>query len=216
MGDLRAAGETAGACQTIYHSAATGKDGGEVFQVLPLSMIGMKTETLIQNGLVSDSMVRMLQASLAQRHQNALDVSNQRLAVSQQEALSGEALIPQMDQELFRSICNAVLPSFRRNDGDALAAIQDGMAFGREVTAQNHRENPCVTHWGTSKETYCERFCTFRQVSDRYGGTQTQKSGYHSYANSWQHFLSVISSARGRYLEASGAGPRPTPTHGST
>ena len=85
-------------------------------------MIGMKTETLIQNGLVSDSMVRMLQASLAQRHQNALDVSNQRLAVSQQEALSGEALIPQMDQELFRSICNAVLPSFRRNDGDALAS----------------------------------------------------------------------------------------------
>lgn len=113
-------------------------------------MIGMKTETLIQNGLVSDSMVRMLQASLAQRHQNALDVSNQRLAVSQQEALSGEALIPQMDQELFRSICNAVLPSFRRNDGDALAAIQDGMAFGREVMAQNHRENPRVTHWGTS------------------------------------------------------------------
>ena len=113
-------------------------------------MVDMKTEALLQNGLVSDSMARMIQASLAQRYQNALDVSNRRLAVRQQEALSGEALIPQMDQELFRSICNAVLPSFRRNDGDALAAIQDGMAFGREVMAQNHRENPRVTHWGTS------------------------------------------------------------------
>ena len=83
-----------------------------MFQGLPFSMIGMKTEALLQNGLVSDSMVRMHQASLAQRHQNALDVSNQRLAVRQQEALSGEAPIPQMDQELFHSIYNGYCLAF--------------------------------------------------------------------------------------------------------
>ena len=82
MGDLWAAGEITGAYQTIYHSAATGKDGGEAFQALALGMVDMKTEALLQNGLVSDSMARMLQASLAQRYQNALDVSNQRLTVN--------------------------------------------------------------------------------------------------------------------------------------
>lgn len=64
-------------------------------------MVDMKTEALLQNGLVSDSMARMIQASLAQRYQNALDVSNRRLAVRQEEALSGETSIPQMDRELF-------------------------------------------------------------------------------------------------------------------
>ncbi|WP_455723735.1 hypothetical protein [Dysosmobacter welbionis] len=150
LSDLWAAGKIAGAYQTIYHSAAAGKGGCEAFQAPALGMVDMKTEALLQNGLVSDSMARMLQASLAQRYQNALDVSNRRLAVRQEEALSGETSISQMDRELFHSIYNAVLPSFRRSDGDALAAIQDGMAFGREVTAQNHRENPRVTHWGTS------------------------------------------------------------------
>lgn len=206
LGDLRAAGEIAGAYQTIYHGAATGKGGDEAFLALDLGMIDMKTETLIQNGLVSDSMSRMLQTSLAQRHQNALDVSNQRLAVRQQEALSGEAPIPQMDRKLFQSIYDAVLTSFRRSGGDALAAIRDGAAFGKEATAQAHRENPRVTRWGISKETYWESFYTSRQVSDWHGGTRAQKSEYQSYADSWQHFLSTISSTQGHYLDASGAG----------
>ena len=57
-------------------------------------------------------------------------MSNQRLAVRQEEALSGEASIPQMDRELFHSIYNAVLPSFRQSDGDALTAIQGGGPLG--------------------------------------------------------------------------------------
>ena len=52
---------------------------------------------------------------------------------------------------------------------------------------------------------YWERFYTSSQVSDWHGGTRTQKSEYQSYADSWQHFLSTISSVQGRYLEASGA-----------
>ena len=97
LSDLRAAGKIAGAYQTIYHSAAAGKGGCEAFQAPALGMVDMKTEALLQNGLVSDSMARMIQASLAQRYQNALDVSNRRLAVRQEEALSGETSIPQMD-----------------------------------------------------------------------------------------------------------------------
>lgn len=205
LGDLRAAGEVAGAYQTIYQGVATGKGGDEAFLALDLSMIDMKTETLIQRGLVSDNMAKMLQTSLAQRHQNALDVSDQRLAVRQQEALSGEAPIPQINRELFQSIYDAVLDSFHQNGGDALAAIRDGVAFGKEATAQAHRENPSVTRWGISKESYWERFYTSSQVSDWHGGTRTQKSEYQSYADSWQHFLSTISSVQGRYLEASGA-----------
>lgn len=204
LGDLRAAGEIAGAYQTIYHDVATGKGGDEAFLALDLSMIDMKTETLIQNGLVSDSMAKMLQTSLAQRHQNALDVSDQRLTVRQQEALPSEAPIPQMDRKLFQSIYDAVLTSFRKNGGDALDAIRDGVVLGKEATAQAHRENPRVTRWGISKETYWERFYTSSQVSDWHGGTRTQKSEYQSYADSWQHFLSTISSVQGRYLEASG------------
>lgn len=205
LGDLRAAGEVAGAYQTIYQGVATGKGGDEAFLALDLSVIDMKTETLIQRGLVSNNMAKMLQTSLAQRHQNALDVSDQRLTVRQQEALSGEAPIPQMNRELFQSIYDAVLDSFHQNGGDALAAIRDGVAFGKEATAHAHRENPRVTRWGISKETYWERFYTSSQVSDWHGGTRTQKSEYQSYADSWEHFLSTITSGRERYLDATGA-----------
>ena len=48
LGDLRAAGEVAGAYQTIYQGVATGKGGDEAFLALDLSRIDMKTETTMR------------------------------------------------------------------------------------------------------------------------------------------------------------------------
>lgn len=41
---------------------------------------------------------------------------------------------------------------------------------------------------------YWDRFYASREVSDLYGGKRTQKSAYQGYVDSWQHFLSTISS----------------------
>ena len=149
----------------------------------------MKTEALIQRGLVSDSMVKMLQTSLAQRHQNALDVSNQRLAIRQQEALSGEAPIPQMNRELFpvHLQCGAGQLSSKRRRRPGRHPGRGG--FGKEATAQAHRENPPCDPLGHLEGNILGAFSTPPvKFLTGHGGTRTQKSEYQSYADSWQHF----------------------------
>ena len=204
LGDLRAAGEIAGAYQEMYQRVSEGSGGDEAFLALDLSMIDMKTETLIQKGVVSETMAGMLQGSLEQRHQAVMDLADQRLADRREHALSGQGPMPNLDRGLFQSIYNSVLGSFRQNGGDALAAIRDGVAFGKTATAQAGRNHTKVSRWGVSKADYWERFYTSCEVSDWHGGKRTQKSEYEKYADSWQHFVTTLSGLDGRFLAPSG------------
>ena len=203
LGDLRAAGEIGGAYQAIYQEVSQGKGGDEAFLALDLSMIDMKMETLIQKGVVSDTMTGLLHGSLEQRHQAVMDTADQRLSARREQALSGEGPIPNLNRSLVQSIYDTVLTSFHQSGGDALAAIRDGAAFGENVIAQAGQENPEVSRWGVSKMDYWEKFYTSRETSDWFGGTRIQKSEYEKYADSWQHFLNTVSSVQGRYLKAS-------------
>lgn len=193
LGDLRAAGELAGAYQAVYQRASQGSGGDEAFLALDLGMIDMKMETLIQKGMVGEAMSGMLRSSVEQRHQDVMDAADQRLSVRRAEALSGQGPIPNLSRDLFQSIYNAVLGSFR-NSGDALAAIRDGAAFGKTATAQAGQKDPKVSRWGVSKADYWDKFYTSREISSQYGGKRAQRSTYQSYVDSWQHFLSTISS----------------------
>lgn len=203
LGDLRAAGEIGGAYQAIYQEVSQGKGGDEAFLALDLSMIDIKMETLIQKDILSDTMAGLLRSSLEQRHQNVMDVDDQRLTARREQALSGEGPIPNLDRGLFQSIYDTVLDSFHQSGGDALAAIRNGAAFGEKVIAQAGQVNPEVSRWGVSKSDYWERFYTSQETSDWLGGTRIRKSEYEKYADSWQRFLHTISSEQGRYLNAS-------------
>lgn len=101
LGDLRAAGEIAGAYQVIYQKVSQGKGGDEAFLALDLSMIDMKMETLIQKGVVSDRMAGMLHNSLEQRHQNVMDMADQQLTLRREQALSGDDPTPNLNRNLF-------------------------------------------------------------------------------------------------------------------
>lgn len=203
LGDLRAAGEIAGAYQEMYQSASQGSGGNEASLALNLSMIDMKTEALIQKGIVGGTMAGMLQGSLEQRHQTVMDIADQRLADRRENALSGRGPMPDMDRKLVQSIYNSVLSSFRQNGGDALAAIRDGVTFGKTATAQAAKDHPKVSRWGVSMADYWDRFYTSCEVSDWHGGKRTQKSEYETYADSWQHFLNTLASPEGRFLASS-------------
>jgi len=194
LGDLRAAGELAGAYQAVYQRVTQGSGGDEAFLALDLGMIDMKMETLIQKGMVGETMSGMLRGSVEQRHQAVMDTADQRLSARRAEALSGQGPIPNLSRELFQSIYNAVLGSFRNSGGDALAAIRDGAAFGKTATAQAGQKNPKVSRWGVSKADYWDKFYTSREISSQYGSKRTQRSAYQGYVDSWQHFLSTISS----------------------
>ncbi len=194
LGDLRAAGELAGAYQAVYQRVSQGSGGDEAFLALDLGMIDMKMETLIQKEMVSETISGMLRSSVEQRHQDVMDAADQRLSVRRAEALSGQGPIPNLSRDLFQSIYNAVLNSFQKSGGDALAAIRDGAAFGKTATAQASQKNPKVSRWGVSKANYWDKFYTSSEISHRYGGERTRKSAYQGYADSWQHFLSTISS----------------------
>ena len=200
--DLRVAGEIGGAYQELYKSVSEGSGGNEASLALDLAMTDMKMETLIQKGLVSGKMAEMLQGSLEQRHQTIMDISDQRLAVRRENAHS-EGLIPNLDRQLFQSIYDVVLGSFRQNGGDALAAIRDGVTFGKNATAQAGRQNPKVSRWGVSMADYWNRFYTSSEVSDWGGGTRTQKSAYETFADSWQHFLTTLSSSKELFMALS-------------
>lgn len=203
LGDLCAAGEIAGAYQAIYQEVSQGKGGDEVFLALDLGMIDMKMETLIQQGAISDCMAGMLQNSLEQRHQNVMDAADQRLTIRRDQALSGDGPIPNLNRNLFQSIYDKVLYSFRHNGGDALSAIRDGVSFGKEAIAQVSQKNPNVSRWGESKNAYLDNFYTSIKTSDLYGNTRIKRSEYLKYADSWQRFLSTISKPNERFLSAS-------------
>lgn len=202
LGELQAAGELGGAYQEIMQEVSQGVGGNEAFLALDLGMIDMKMETLIQTGTVSENMAVLLKNSVTQRHQAVLDVADQRMAVRRDEALSGDGPVPNMDRDLFQSIYNAVLDSFHQNGGDAMAAMRDGVAFGKEATAKAGQANPKVSRWGVSMEHYWNQFYT-AQEHTWYGETHTQRSQYEQYADSWQQFLNTVSS-NSRYLNASG------------
>ena len=201
--DLRVAGEIGGAYQELYKSVSEGSGGNEACLAMDLAMTDMKMETLIQKGLVSGKMAEMLQGSLEQRHQTVMDISDRCLAVRRENAHS-EGLIPDLDRQLLQSIYDVVLGSFRQNGGDALEAIRDGVTFGKSATAQAGRQNPKVSRWGVSMDHYWAMFYTSSEVSDLYGGTRTQKSAYETYADSWQHFLSSLSSQKELFMAFSG------------
>lgn len=211
LGDLRAAGEIAGAYQEMYQNASQGSGGNEAILALDLSMIDMKMEALIQKGVVNDTMAEMLQGSLELRHQAVMDIADQRLAVRRETALSSQGPIPNLDRNLLQSIYNTVLTSFQQNGGNALAAIQDGVAFGKTATAQAGKNNPKVSRWGVSMADYWDRFYTSSEVSDWHGGTRLQKSEYEKYADSWQHFITTVSSQKEHFLSSSG---RDVPSYG--
>lgn len=202
LGDLQTAGELGGAYQEIMQKVSQGSGGNEAFLALDLGMIDMKMESLIQTGKVSENMATLLKNSVTQRHQAVLDVADQYMAARRDEALSGDGPMPNMDRDLFQSIYNAVLDSFHENGGDALAAIRDGVAFGKEATAKAGQTYPKVSRWGVSMEHYWNQFYTAREHT-WYGEAHTQRSQYERYADSWQHFLNTVSS-NSRYLNASG------------
>jgi len=199
LGDLRAAGELAGAYQAVYQRVTQGSGGDEAFLALDLGMIDMKMETLIQKGMVGEAMSGMLLGSVEQRHQAVMDAADQRLSARRVEALSGQGPIPNLSRELFQSIYNAVLGSFQKSGGDALAAIRDGAAFGKTATAQAGQKNPKVSRWGVSKADYWDKFYTSREISSQYGGKRTQRSAYQGYVDDWRQFLSAMSGSGARF-----------------
>lgn len=85
----------------------------------------------------------------------------------------------------------------------ALSAIHDGVSFGKTAVAQANKENPKVSRWGVSKDDYWDKFYTSMTTSDLYGAARVKKSEYQKYADSWQHFLSTISSSTGHFLSPS-------------
>lgn len=66
---------------------------------------------------------------IEQRHKNIMDTTDQRLSVCREEALSGDAPMPNLNRDLFQSIYDVILDSFNKNNGDALSAIRDGVTY---------------------------------------------------------------------------------------
>ena len=88
-------------------------------------MVDMKMETLVQKGVVSDTMAGILRGSLEQRHQDVMDVADQRLTARREPALSGEGSIPNLNRNLFQPIYDTVQGRYlNASDEDALSYAQ--------------------------------------------------------------------------------------------
>lgn len=201
--DMTGAGMIAGEYQMLYQKAASANGGNEGIYALHVSMIDMKAQTLADKGLLSEKMAQMLQGSKAQRHEMLLDVADQRQSVWRAEAQAGLAeTMPDMNRDLFGAIYHSVMDTFHQNGGDALDAIRKGAAFGQNATAQAGKENPKVSRWRISMDTYWKDFYTSREVSDLHGGKRVQISAYEGFVCNWNQFTSAFSSVQTALMDA--------------
>ena len=200
--DLTVAGKVA-----KEYSAAS-KNHDEARMALNLAMADMKTETMINQGLVSKNMAALLRSSRTQAHENALDAAGQYLAYRESTRQSGnpEGSFAPIDRTLFRGIYNAVMSAYQSNGGSGAEAIRAGVSYGQTATAQASRANPKVSRWGISMETYWKDFyktpetkaaspLEFQVNKLMAQAGQTSNLGcstYQRYINSWQNFLASI------------------------
>ena len=197
------AGMIAGEYQKLYREVASANGGNEGIHALRVSMIDRKTETLANKGQLSEKMAQMPQNSKAQRHETLLDVADQCQSVRRAEAQAGLSnTMPNMNRDLFGAIYHAVMDMFHQNGGDALDAIRKGVTFGQNTTAQAGKENPKVSRWGISMDTYWKDFYTSREVSDWQGGKRVQASAYEGFVHNWNQFTSAFSSAQMSLINA--------------
>lgn len=199
--DLTVAGKVA----KEYSAASANHD--EARLALDLAMADMKTETMIGQGLVNESMAALLRSSRTQAHENALDAADQYLAYRDSTRQSGNPAgsFAPIDRTLFQGIYNAVMNAYQSNGGNGAEAIRAGVSYGQTATAQASKANPKVSRWGISMETYWKDFYTtreptalekqFNKLREQAGQTPNLGlSSYQQYVNKWQSFLTSIGS----------------------
>lgn len=202
--DLSAAGRIAQEYQNESNSAEFG-NRNEASLALNLSMTDMKTETMINKGLISKDMASLLRNSRNQAHKNVIDALDKRLSALESSRAPGEpkgAFAP-ADISVFNGIYDAVMKSFAENGGDAAKAIRDGVSYGKTVTAQVHAKNPEIFRFGNSMEYFWKDFYTapkpqvssfLKQQADSLltqSGkvSDSESSVYQKYVRQWNDFM---------------------------
>lgn len=199
--DLTVAGKAA----KDYSAASASHD--EARLALNLAMADMKTETMINQGLVSENMAALLRNSRPQAHENALNAADQYLAHRESTRQSGTPAgsFAPIDRKLYQGIYNAVMNAYQSNGGNGAEAIRAGVSYGQTATARARKANPKVSRWGISMETYWKDFYTTREpttlekqcnkLMEQAGQTPNfGLSSYQQYVNKWQNFLTSIGS----------------------
>ena len=201
--DLTIAGKVA-----QEYAAAIPGNRNEAVLALNLAMADMKTETMISQGLLSDSMAALLRSSRAQAHENVLNAADQWLANRESSRQSGEpeGTYAAIDRTLFQGIYNAVMNAYQQNGGNGADAIRAGVSYGQTVTAQASKANPNVMRWGLSMENYWKDFYTtpearettaldqqIDKLLEQAGQSNSRgNSTYQNYVNSWHSFINSV------------------------
>jgi hypothetical protein len=189
-----------------YQSAALNTN--ETRLALDAAMTDMKTDLLIQRGLVSDETAQTLLDDRDSGHKLLLDRMDaylkQRETASVQQG-NPPGIYPPADRELFQSMYDAVLNVFHNSGGDALAALRASASYGQAAAARAGAAAPIVQRWGVSAESFWKNFFTppaIKPGSAQWKAAQTltqmgqstpwANSAYQNYINDWRDFLAVL------------------------
>ena len=112
---------------------------------MDVAMAEMKVETLIQRGVLSGHMEKLLSSSRQARQQQLLDVSDQRREAWRATSLPTAGVVKDADRNRFQEVFGTVLDVFAQNGGDALAAVRKGVDFilrtARDTGVRYHYED---------------------------------------------------------------------------
>lgn len=145
LNDLCWAGKIGADYQTFYSHVSHGRGGKEEIIALDVAMAEMKVETLIQRGVLSGHMEKLLSSSRQARQQQLLDVSDQRREAWRATSLPTAGVVKDADRNRFQEVFGTVLDVFAQNGGDALAAVRKGVDFilrtARDTGVRYHYED---------------------------------------------------------------------------
>lgn len=179
LDDLRLAGQIGAGYQKLYRDLSyNGKGSKEEYLAMNAVWMEMKVETLAQHGAVSGSMGKILVNSRQARHQQLLDVSDQRRETWRSTSKPSDGQLSDVNRERFQAVYDAVMVEFQRNGGNGVAAICKGVDFILRTTGdigvRYHYEDFYKSY--TSKGLFTSQ-------------SYTNASPYESYANRWNAFI---------------------------
>lgn len=212
--DLTAVGKVAEGYEEEINNATNG-NRNEVTLALNMAMIDMKVEKLAQNGCISDEMAQLLQNSREAAQHIALDAADEKLESRRSNSLSGEVTksFLSMDRGMFSNIYQKIMDTYNNTQGDATQAIYLGAKYGKTLTSEANIQNSTVTRWGVSMQSYWDNFYKIKPdsrlqktVDEMFGLTSKSISTFQNYSDSWQHFITTLSSNQNNwYMGAEGS-----------
>lgn len=214
--DLVAIGQAAQFYQREINGAEAGARN-EATLALNLALADMKTEALVQRGLIGDSMAALLRNIRTQGHNTVLDAADRQLAAQKDSRQQDEpeGVFFPINRSMFGGIYGAVMGTYQQNGGDAAQAIRAGATFGQAITAQAAEKNPQVRRWSADMTDFWNNFYvtpeheelsqlerSIQQMLSHVGQSRTYNSTYRNYVNDWRRFLTAISYQEGIDLRA--------------